>query len=152
MHYIAFAPGLSLTSDPVSLAYVVTLTEHQLSSDIHVTNTTTSASVDAPTVEFQALLHTYIRAPAADVRVKGLAGLSYKDKTQSDFQVKQEQRELVDVQSFTDSVYENGPRHYQITWPGGEIDVKAIGLKDVTIWNPNVEAGRKLSDMEEGGW
>ena len=145
----AFTPSLLLSTDSVSLQYVVTLTEHQLSTDIHVTNTAPASSSD---VKFQALLHTYIRAPAADVRVKGLKGLTYTDKTKPGALRVQEERELVDVQNFTDFVYEDGPRHYEVTWPDGGIEIKAIGFKDVVIWNPNVEAGRKLSDMEEGGW
>ena len=145
-------PSLMLTSDPVKLAYVVTLTEHQLSTDIHVTNTAPASSGESNTVEFQALLHTYIRAPALDVRVKGLTGLTYTDKTKAGTPVIQEERDLVDVKSFTDFVYENGPRHYELQWPSGGLRIKAIGFKDVVIWNPNVEASKKLSDMEEGGW
>lgn len=145
--YIAFTPEPSVTKDEVTLAYVITLTEHQLSTDLHVTNKSASSPL-----EFQALLHTYIRAPAASVHIDGLNGLYYTDKTQLGTPRQQEQRIVGDVQKFTDSVYENGPRHYKVTWPNGGLEVKAIGFKDVVVWNPGAEAGSKIGDMEEGGW
>ena len=149
---IAYAPTPEQSTDPVTLSYVVTLSEHQLSTDLHITNTSTSTEFPPTPIHFQALLHTYIRAPANTAHVNGLNGLYYTDKTQSDTPRQQESRRAVDVQKFTDSVYEDGPRSYEVTWPGGGIHVKAIGFKDVVVWNPNAEAGSKLNDMEEGGW
>ncbi|KAH8120468.1 galactose mutarotase-like protein [Phellopilus nigrolimitatus] len=140
-----------LTQDQVALAYVVTLAEHQLSTDLHVTNTSTAGS--AP-LTFQALLHTYFRAPAKSLHVDGLKGLYYTDKTLGSIPPPRsiEQRAVADVQQITDSVYENGPREYTVTWPAGGIKVKAIGFKDVVLWNPGATAGSKIADMEEGGW
>ena len=87
---------------------MVTLAAHQLSTDLHVDNPSTTE-----TIEFQALLHTYIRAPAEDVRVTPLQGISYYDKTEADELARStpkiETRSEVDVKKFTDSVYENGP-------------------------------------------
>ena len=142
----ALVPDLSLTQDEVELSYAITLAEHQLATDIHVTNKSTSTPL-----EFQALLHTYIRAPAANVVVDGLSGVTYTDKTQQGAKVV-ESRALVDVKKFTDSVYENGPGEYTVTWPDGGLKVRAIGFKDVVVWNPNAEAGSKMNDMEVGGW
>lgn len=148
----ALVPRESLTSDPVSLTYVITLAEHQLSTDLHVTNTSTSTEYPPKPLEFQALLHTYIRAPAQQVHVNGLSGLYYTDKTAAELLRQRETRPVVDVQNFTDSVYEDGPREYEVTWPTGGIRVKAINLKDVVVWNPSSQAGSKLADMEAGGW
>jgi len=132
------------------LAYVVTLAEHQLSTDLHVENTSTS-----DILEFQALLHTYIRAPADEVKIAPLQGFSYYDKTESTDQAraspKTETRAEVDVKKFTDSVYESAPLKYRVTWPNGGVDVKAKNFKDVVVWNPQ-EEGRKLGDMEPDGW
>jgi len=145
---LTYEPDKSLTQDPVALAYSVTLTEHQLSTFIHVTNTAHSG---AP-IEFQSLLHTYFRVPSQTARVSGLNGLYFTDKTASGFPRKVEERELVDVLQFTDSVYEDGPRDYRVVWPDGGISVKAVNFKDVVVWNPNAEASSKLADMEDGGW
>lgn len=132
------------------LAYVVTLAAHQLSTDIHVQNTSSSSDL-----EFQALLHSYIRAPADQVTISPLQGLSYFDKTESTEEArtkpKVETRAQVDVINYTDSVYENAPNKYQINWPQGGLDVKAHGFKDVVVWNPQDE-GRKIGDMEPEGW
>lgn len=58
------------------LSYVVTLTAHQLSTDLHVKN---SGEED---LKFQALLHSYLAVPdASKLKVEGLkAGLTYRDK------------------------------------------------------------------------
>ncbi len=129
---------------------MVTLAVHQLSTDLHVDNPSTTE-----TIEFQALLHTYIRAPAEDVRVSPLQGISYFDKTEADELAratpKIETRSEVDVKQFTDSVYENGPLNYKVTWPNGGLEVKARHFKDVVVWNPQ-EEGRKIADMETDGW
>lgn len=138
---------------PCHLAYVVTLAEHQLSTDLHVTNTglTTSGPL-----EFQALLHNYIRAPAKEVNVTPLAGVSYYDKTEATEEARErakvEARDAVDVKVFTDSVYENAGGKYDITWPGAAIEVKAVHFKDVVVWNPQEVAGSKIADLESGGW
>ncbi|PFH54485.1 hypothetical protein AMATHDRAFT_135247 [Amanita thiersii Skay4041] len=132
------------------LSYVVTLAEHQLSTDLHVENHSDSGE----NMEFQALLHNYIRAPSAQVQITPLQNLTFYDKTDSvDGRAKQkvESRPIVDVQKSTDSVYENGPRNYQVKWPGGAIHIRCTNLKDVVVWNPQLD-GKKITDMEEGGW
>ncbi|KAG6851054.1 hypothetical protein H0H93_002946 [Arthromyces matolae] len=141
-----------LYSRPVHLAYVVTLAEHQLSTDIHVSNKSTSSP---DTVEFQALFHNYIRAPANDVVVSPLQNLSYYDKTEATEEgratAKVESRAEVDVKKITDSVYENAAEDYEVTYPGAVIGIRSRNLKDVVVWNPQ-EGGQKIGDMEEQGW
>ncbi|KAL0571142.1 hypothetical protein V5O48_010813, partial [Marasmius crinis-equi] len=130
------------------LAYVVTLAEHQLATDLHVKNTSTD-----DVLEFQALFHNYIQAPSDSVLVTPLQGVSYKDKTDSSTQdLKTESRAGVDVKKFTDSVYTNAPQKYEVIWPGGGLSIRSQDLKDVVVWNPQAEAGSKIGDMEEGGW
>lgn len=60
------------------LTYVVTLTAHQLSTDLHVTNTGTED------FKFQALLHNYLAVPdEKKLSVEGLEkGQRWKDKTE----------------------------------------------------------------------
>ncbi|PPQ80796.1 hypothetical protein CVT25_001921 [Psilocybe cyanescens] len=132
------------------LTYVVTLAAHQLSTDLHVENTSPSE-----TLEFQALLHNYIRAPADDVVVTPLQGLQFYDKTESTehprTNPKVENRHEVDVKRYTDAVYENGPMKYRVTWPTGGVEIKARNFKDVVIWNPQ-EKGHMIGDMESDGW
>ncbi|KAI0257148.1 galactose mutarotase-like domain-containing protein [Lactifluus subvellereus] len=133
------------------LAYVVTLAEHELSTDIHVSNPSSSETLD-----FQALLHTYIRAPANEVSISPLLGKRYIDKTEKSLEarntLKEEKRNGVDVRTFTDSVYEDAPPNVNVSWPGGGLELKLVGFTTLTVWNPQADAGRKIGDMEENGW
>jgi glucose-6-phosphate 1-epimerase len=137
-------------ANPFNLAFVVTLAEHQLSTDLYVENTSDSASL-----EFQALFHNYIASPSDKVLISPLKGLGYLDKTEvsleSKNQLKQEVRDGVDVRNFTDFVYQDGPGNYKVVWPGGGVEIKTKNLKDVVIWNPR-ETGKSMGDMEDGGW
>lgn len=140
----------SVYSKSFHLSYVVTLAEHQISTDLHVKNTSTDA------LEFQALFHNYIRAPSNEVLITPLQNVSYYDKTEpaelGRTTAKVETRASVDVKNYTDSVYENAAQKYEVTWPTGRVEIKAKHLKDVVIWNPQAEAGSKIGDMEAGGW
>lgn len=129
----------------------MTLEEHALSTELRVTNTSTTDKL-----EFQALFHNYIRAPADQVLVYPLQNYRYYDKTEASEEgrniAKTETRVGVDVRAFTDSVYEDAPGTYRVGWPGGEVGIATAGLKDVVVWNPQEEGGRKMGDMEAGGW
>ncbi|KAL0951175.1 hypothetical protein HGRIS_007906 [Hohenbuehelia grisea] len=133
------------------LAYVVTLAEHQLSTDLHVTNTSVGEDL-----EFQALLHNYFHVPSKDVSVGPLKNLNYYDKTEATDEArataKVESRDRVDVKAYTDSVYDSAPGEYDITWPAGHLHISTKNFKDVVVWNPQAEAGSKIGDMEAGGW
>ncbi|KIK70995.1 hypothetical protein GYMLUDRAFT_33097 [Collybiopsis luxurians FD-317 M1] len=144
---------IDIYKKPFHLSYVVTLSEHQLSTDLHVKNTSISTDLPPDLLEFQALFHNYIRAPAKDVLIHPLQNLKYFDKADSSFQgLKTETRAGVDVRKYTDSVYEDAPQNYEVTWPGGGIAIRSTHLKDVVVWNPQAEAGSKIGDMEDGGW
>lgn len=138
------------------LAYVVTLAEYQLSTELHVMNTSTSSVYPPDNLEFQALLHNYIRAPADHVLVFPLQNKTYYDKTEMTEEgrneAKTETRAGVDVRKYTDSVYEDASEKYEVTWPGGGVEIGVGGFKDVVVWNPQRVAGSKIGDMEDGGW
>ena len=138
-------------SRPFKLVYNVTLGEQHLSSVLRVENT----SQQADTLDFQALLHNYIRAPANEVRITPLKGLAYYDKTESTDEgraaPKTEEREEVTVSEYTDSVYEDGPLKYKVSWPDWFLNINVKNFKDVVVWNPQQE-GRKIGDMELDGW
>lgn len=136
---------------PFKLAFIVKLTEYQLSTELHVRNTS-----NTDILEFQALFHNYIRAPSGQVLISPLQHQSYYDKTaptqEGRSTPKKETRAGVDVKCYTDSVYENVSQQYKITWPHGGIEMRTSKLKDLVIWNPQKQIGSKLVDMEEGGW
>ena len=128
----------------------MTLAGHQLSTNLHVHN---PSSFEV--LEYQALLHTYIKAPAYDVTVTPLKGKYFYDKTEAAVEgkliSKLETRDKVDVKLFTDSVYEDAPQHYDVSWPGGGIAVRSQHMKDLVIWNPG-NFGSVIVDMEDRGW
>ena len=78
------APADSGFPHPFKLAYVVTLAPHQLSTDVHIVNTS-----DKDDFIFQALLHTYLAVPdASKIKITGVdKGVTYKDKTQGMIEV-----------------------------------------------------------------
>jgi len=138
---------------PFHLAYVVTLAEHEVSTDLHVKNTALSST--SP-LEFQALFHNYIRVPANDVLVTPLKGVTYFSKVEPTEELrntpKVERRDDVDVKDFTDFVYKDAPGTYHIKWTGGHIRVKTKNFPNVVVWNPQAERGRAIGDMEAEGW
>jgi glucose-6-phosphate 1-epimerase len=140
-------PEIKANYEPeFSLVYIVTLRRYSLTTELQVTNPSTSA----PLV-FQALLHNYFAADSATAGVSPLKGLEYIDKV-NNFAVSTETRDVVDVKNFTDSVYKNAPGKYQLRWNNGGLNLETHGFDDVVVWNPQKEAGSKLGDMEDGGW
>ncbi|KZO94376.1 galactose mutarotase-like protein [Calocera viscosa TUFC12733] len=130
---------------PFKLVYTVTLAEHQLTTSLRVYNTGT-----AP-LAFQALLHNYFRGEAASAGVQPLKGVRFVDKVR-DGARDTEAREIVDVRSYTDRVYEAAGGAYTLTFPpSAHLSIKTHNLPDVTVWNPQ-ETGSGMADMEPGGW
>jgi len=125
----------SLYSRPYELSYVVSLAGHQLSTDIHVHNPATSGNL-----EFQALLHNYIRAPAKDVLIEPLQRLAYFDKVKGEDKV--ETRPGVDVKSPTDSVS-------ILEWPlVTELKV-FLGVRERSPRTPSVLARRRSGYQDQ---
>ncbi|KAI6136647.1 galactose mutarotase-like domain-containing protein [Pisolithus sp. B1] len=150
-------PSIAAKYDrPFHLAYVLTLAEHQLSTDLHVTNISSSTNFPPDNLEFQALFHNYILSPADQVLIFPLQNVRYYDKTaateESRNLAKVESRLGVDVRKFTDSVYEDAPQKYDVTWPGGGLEIRTNALRDVVIWNPQRDVGSRMADMEHAGW
>ncbi|KAK6966282.1 DNA polymerase [Favolaschia claudopus] len=146
----------SVYKRPFHLAFVVSLGRFDLSTELHVQNTSSSTAYPPDYLEFQALFHNYIAGPSSEILVTPLKGLSYFDKTEPTDEgratAKTETRAGVDVRKFTDSVYESASQNYEVTWVDGGISIQTSNLKDVVVWNPQAEAGSKMGDMEKGGW
>lgn len=136
---------------PFRLAYIVKLSDSQFTTELHVTNTSETESL-----EFQALFHNYIRGPSDDVLIFPLQNVQYYDKTVSSEVEKNtpktETRNGVDVRSYTDAVYEDAPQKYEVKWPKTGLELRVSALKDLVVWNPQKEVGSKIADMEDGGW
>ncbi|TIB84558.1 galactose mutarotase-like protein [Wallemia mellicola] len=127
---------------PARLIYTVTLTAHQLTSTLHVKNT---SSTDV--LPFQALLHTYYAGNPNEVGVKGLNGVRYSDKTTGG-ETRIESNDVVYANKNTDSVYMNTTDEIHLT---NGIKIRKHNLPDTVIWNPS-EGAKSMADMHEGGW
>jgi glucose-6-phosphate 1-epimerase len=98
---------------------------------------------------FACAFHTYFKvSDVHTVSVKGLDGLSYIDKFQSN-QVVQENNKEVFLSSACDRIYKNAPQRVEILDPGlkRKIIVEKSNLKDVILWNPWNEGAAKISDL-----
>ncbi|KNZ53236.1 uncharacterized protein VP01_32g17 [Puccinia sorghi] len=131
--------------------YTVKISQRSLITSLEVTNPSNSS------IEIQALLHTYLRLPAAglpqDVRLGPLKGLSFADKVAQGV-VSNEEREAVDfLAGEVDRVYKNVPSEIQVDLGHGKkMTIKTNGLPDLTVWNPHETKSNAMADMETEGW
>lgn len=124
------------------LSYTIKLSAKTLTLGVSVTN-----RCPADTLDMAFCFHTYLRTPdATSVRISGLKGVAFIDKTVEGHPVKTEEREYVAVTEFTDRVYKSAPSVVTVTDPDKTLEFeKSPELADYTVWNPwDVN---KLGDM-----
>ena len=124
------------------LSYTIKLSVKTLTLGVSVTN-----RCPADKLDMAFCFHTYLRTPdATSVRISGLKGVDYIDKTVEGHPVKTEEREEVAVTEFTDRVYKSAPSVVTVTDPDKTLEFeKSPELADYTVWNPwDVN---KLGDM-----
>ncbi len=97
---------------------------------------------------FTAALHTYLRVKQiAAVRLRGLQGLTYRDKV-TGLDAREMSPQLA-ITGQTDRIYSHSPAQLQVQEGQHIRDVISAGFTDAVIWNPGVEVS--LADMEPGG-
>ena len=132
-----------------SLSYVVTLSAHELSCDLHVANTGSEDFI------FQALLHGYLAVPdASKLSITGLdSGIEFRDKVRDNATRTWPGGELK-IDGEVDSVFKKVPsQELKLDYGNGHgLLVHFRGFEDTTIWNPQEVKGKGMADMEEGGW
>jgi len=102
--------------------------------------------------DFCAGLHTYLRvADIRAVRVEGLHGTRYRDRTRQD-------RESIDsadpltISSEVDRIYVDAPKELVVRENGRSMRVRAHSFPDVVVWNPWKEKCASLDDMPNDGY
>jgi glucose-6-phosphate 1-epimerase len=102
--------------------------------------------------DFCAALHTYLRVTDIhEVRLEGLYGARYRDRTDHD-------REIVDsahpltISAEVDRVYVDAPNQLVIRERGRSLSVHANGFPDVVVWNPWKDKCALLDDMPNDGY
>jgi glucose-6-phosphate 1-epimerase len=104
------------------------------------------------TLSYEAALHTYLCVDdIARVRIEGLDGVDYVDKT-ADGQVRRQEGPVSFVGE-TDRVYASpGPVRVLDPAGGRQVGVSTDGATHVVVWNPWEEKAAGLPDLREGEW
>lgn len=118
----------------------------ELTISLAVTN------LDDRTISYEAALHTYVAVTdIAAVRIEGLDGVSYVDKTDGGA-VKQQAGELT-FSGEVDNVYATpGPVSVLDSASGRSISVATDGASHIVVWNPGQERAAGLPDLGPGDW
>jgi glucose-6-phosphate 1-epimerase len=102
-------------------------------------------------MSFTAALHTYLRvADIHAVTLCNLAGVRYLDQLAGGEQV--EAGPALEFRGEVDRIYFNAPDHLVVREPDRTTRVEKEGFADWVIWNPWVERGAALADLEPEGY
>lgn len=129
------------------LRYRVTFGE-QLELHLETENT------GAANFKFEEALHTYLNvSDVREVRVEGLSGAEYLDKTEG-FRQKREKSERLQLTGETDRVYLDTQSECVVDDPAAErtISIAKRGSDTTVVWNPWKDKTAALNDMEADEW
>jgi glucose-6-phosphate 1-epimerase len=130
---------------PFSADLRVHLRGNSLAVSLKVTNTGSNDFY------FTAALHTYLRVnDLSAVRLHGLGGVRYVDKTQAGAEAIQPHGDM-QIEGETDRVYIDASHPVAVREPGRVTIVTTKGFSDVVIWNPGPGASASMPDLEVGG-
>jgi len=121
----------------------VELEERRLTMRLSIRNT------DREPFSFTCALHTYLRvADVSRVRVQGLQGVRYQDKTRG-MTVHEEREAELRIDRETDRVYLDAPREVRVVDEAGgrTLWVRSEGFADTVVWNPWIELAASLPDF-----
>lgn len=119
----------------------------ELGLELEVTNTGRTS------LRFEEALHTYHRVGNIEAaRLRGLDGVQYFDKTESN-RKKMQQGEIA-IASETDSVYLNTGDAVELEDPvlRRRTRIMKENSRTTVVWNPWVEKARSFSDFAENEW
>jgi D-hexose-6-phosphate mutarotase len=106
---------------------------------------------------YEEALHTYFAvSDVRQVRVSGLGGATYLDKTQQ-YQAVQQSAEPLTLHGETDQIYLNTRATCVIDDPqegrgGRQITVAKEGSDATVLWNPWIEKARSMADFGDEEW
>jgi glucose-6-phosphate 1-epimerase len=124
--------------------FIPSLTAQQLTMTLAIQNT------DSAPFTFTTALHTYFAvSDIHKVALQGLSGVSYWDNNGSDF-ARDRFVQNDDQLAFPDAidrVYFSCQKPLQLIDGNERLSIQADGFTEVVVWNPGVEATKKLDDM-----
>jgi glucose-6-phosphate 1-epimerase len=101
---------------------------------------------------FTAALHTYLRiADIHETAIEGLDGKKYLDSAGGQVERIQEQSNL-SFNGEVDRIYFDAPAELKVREMKSAMTVRTEGFPDVVVWNPWINGGAALSDLEEDGY
>ena len=116
-----------------------------LELELHVQN------LDQQPFSFSFAWHSYFALPAQQVKVRGLAALTYIDQLDG-HQHKQQETELLNFTAELDRIYPKTSGEFVLTSEAEpEIEIKSSACSAV-IWNPWIEKTKRLNDVAENAW
>jgi glucose-6-phosphate 1-epimerase len=127
--------------------YTVRIDGPTLAMELRITNLGETA------FRFQAALHTYLRVDdLALLRIEGLAGAPYLDRTAADHLDRQYQAQLA-ITGEVDRIYPGAPKRILVREPLRTIEIVADGgFTDQVLWNPGPERCARIADLEPLAW
>jgi glucose-6-phosphate 1-epimerase len=112
----------------------------------------TVANTGGAPLAFTGALHTYLAVD--DIRiatVRGLAGVTYRDKVQRRDDLVEAATDL-SIEGEVDRVYYAAPDALAVHEPQRHTSIQATGFPDTVVWNPGAERGAQMADLEPGGY
>jgi glucose-6-phosphate 1-epimerase len=109
----------------------------------------TISNTGAARFAFTSALHTYFAiSRIEDLRIDGLRGRTYRDKTRDGLEVVDDHPTLT-ISAETDRVYLDAPGPVEILDPGASrrLRVERDGFPDVVVWNPWIGWSREHDDF-----
>jgi glucose-6-phosphate 1-epimerase len=138
--------SLSLWPHAFLAGLLVTLGGREIEVNLTITNT------DAAPFTFTAALHTYLRVTEIrDVYLDGLCGLHYLDSTDGGAEKVQEDKYLL-FEDEVDRIYPNILGSVSVNERNLRLLVHSEGFRDLVVWNPWMEHGAALADLEPRGY
>ena len=112
------------------------------------------ANQGAAPLRFEEALHSYLAVGDAErVRITGLGGVEYLDKTDG-FKRKRQEEDVLTLRRETDRPYLNTAGAVFVDDPelARRVIVEKRNSQTTVVWNPWAELAAKLPDMTDDGW
>ncbi len=125
---------------------LVTLSSREIEVNLTITNT------DVAPFTFTAALHTYLRVTEIrDVFLDGLCMRKYFDSTDGGAEKVQEDKYLL-FEDEVDRIYPDILSDVSVKERSLHLRVHSEGFRDLVVWNPWMERGAALEDLEPRGY
>jgi len=125
---------------------LVTLGGREIELNLTITNT------DAGPFTFTAALHTYLQVTEIrDVYLDGLCGRRYLDSTDGGTENIQEDKYLL-FEDEVDRIYPDVQGSVKVNERNLHLQIHSEGFRDIVVWNPWMERGATITDLEPKGY